>query len=143
MKKERPGAIYWLNMGIFPGIVCFCYQLEYEQIIKKLKDTKRPSWALALSEDKDLVDNSPYLAMKRMVEYKKTGEKSIYFFLVLKKRFRFNDWDHVMLAHEILHMCQFHLPDVLDRDDEIEAEAYLHSHLMTQCLKQIRENHGK
>jgi len=34
------------------------------------------------------------------------------------------------LAHEVLHLCQEFLPTFLDRDKEMEAEAYFHSYIM-------------
>jgi hypothetical protein len=39
------------------------------------------------------------------------------------------------LAHEMLHVCQEFLPQFLDRDEEMEAEAYFHSYLMESCYK--------
>ena len=40
--------------------------------------------------------------------------------------------DMRVLAHECLHVCQNLLPKHFVRDEEHEAEAYFHSHLMTQ-----------
>jgi hypothetical protein len=39
------------------------------------------------------------------------------------------------LAHEVLHLCQEFLPSFLNRDEEMEAEAYFHSYIMQQCYK--------
>jgi hypothetical protein len=39
------------------------------------------------------------------------------------------------LAHEMLHVCQEFLSQFLDRDEEMEAEAYFHSYLMYSCYK--------
>lgn len=41
-----------------------------------------------------------------------------------------NPENMISLAHEVLHLCQAFLPTYLDRDEEHEAEAYLHSHIM-------------
>jgi hypothetical protein len=52
-----------------------------------------------------------------------------------------HDWDPknpyniVTLAHEVLHLCQEYLPIFLDRDEEHEAEAYFHTHIMTSIIK--------
>ena len=52
-----------------------------------------------------------------------------------------HDWDPknpyniVTLAHEVLHLCQEYLPKFLDRDEEHEAEAYFHTHIMTSIIK--------
>lgn len=54
-----------------------------------------------------------------------------------------HDWDHknpynlVTLAHELLHVCQEYLPIFLNRDEEHEAEAYFHTHLMTKIIKRV------
>ena len=39
------------------------------------------------------------------------------------------------LAHEVLHLCQEFLPQFLNRDEEMEAEAYFHSYIMHSCYK--------
>ena len=39
------------------------------------------------------------------------------------------------LAHECLHVCQEFLPQFLNRDEEVEAEAYFHSYLMESIYK--------
>jgi hypothetical protein len=39
------------------------------------------------------------------------------------------------LAHEVLHLCQEFLPNFLNRDEEMEAEAYFHSHVMYSAYK--------
>jgi hypothetical protein len=39
------------------------------------------------------------------------------------------------LAHEVLHLCQEFLPQFLNRDEEMEAEAYFHSYIMYSCYK--------
>lgn len=41
----------------------------------------------------------------------------------------------VTLAHELLHLCQEYLPTYFNRDEEHEAEAYFHTHLMTRIIK--------
>lgn len=69
----------------------------------------------------------------RLIDWLKT------FFFIIIPRFDFDDDDcFVKLAHEIVHICQFFLPDVLNRNTEIECEAYLHTHIMRQALKKLR-----
>jgi hypothetical protein len=41
------------------------------------------------------------------------------------------------LAHEMLHVCQEFLPQFLNRDEEMEAEAYFHSYLMQNVYKEF------
>jgi len=62
------------------------------------------------------------------------------FYIILTEEFDFSDYAYCKLAHEVLHICQFILPDILNRDREYECEAYLHTHIMMQCLNQIRGN---
>lgn len=138
--KKQYNTISWLNLGSFPGSVCFCHGFDYDEIMRILKKKDAPYWYEALVHDKELLSKGNYYGLYRCVENVKTGESVNLYYIILKKRFRFTDWDYVMLAHEVLHICQFYLPAVLDRDREIEAEAYLHSHLMTQCLDIIRKN---
>jgi hypothetical protein len=55
--------------------------------------------------------------------------------LILKKDLDFKNPYHVVtLAHEVLHLCQEYLPTYLDRDEEHEAEAYFHTHIMTRII---------
>lgn len=93
---------------------------------------------LGLRDDKKLFDSCGYLACKRIIKNVKTGETKTLFYIFIKGEFKFTDYEMVKLAHECLHICQFSLPDILDRDKENEAEAYLHSHLMHQILKLLR-----
>jgi hypothetical protein len=46
-----------------------------------------------------------------------------------------NPHNVITLAHEVLHLCQEYLPIFLDRDEEHEAEAYFHTHIMTNIIK--------
>lgn len=129
----------WLDCGIFPVVVMFSCGFSYDEVVKLLKKKKAEHWLIGLGEDKDLVDKSNYLAMRRDIEYKKTGEKKTMFYIFIGQLFKFTDYEMAKLAHEVLHICQYSLPDILDRNKEHEAEAYLHTHLMRQCLKILRK----
>lgn len=133
-------VLHWLDMGIFPGYVMFSCGFTYSEVMKMLKKNKKATnWALGLSEDKKLIEGGNYFGLKRELENIKTGEKKKMFYIFVKEDFKFTDYEYCKLAHEILHICQFYLPDLLNRDREIEAEAYLHTHLMMQCLKVLRQ----
>jgi len=138
MKKSKR-FIECLNTGIFPVHVSFSVGYTYEEIIAYYKKIKAHGYALGLNEDKALIDGGTFFALKRTVTIKTSGQESTYFYLILKRPFEFCDWDMIMLAHECLHLCQFILPEILDRNREYESEAYLHSHLMTQALKLLRK----
>ena len=56
--------------------------------------------------------------------------------LILKKTLDFKNPDAVItVAHEVLHLCQEFLPTFLDRDEEHEAEAYFHTHIMHKIIE--------
>lgn len=134
-KKKEYKVIGSLNTGIFDAYVTFSCRFTYDEIVENLKQQNCHEWAESISEDKEFIDNGYHFALKRTVT-KKTDTRT-YFFIILKD-FRFTDQDYCELAHEVLHICQFLLPDVLDRNREFECEAYLHTHLMKQCLKLLR-----
>jgi hypothetical protein len=137
-KTKVVKAIEWLNFGIFPGFVVFCYNMKYEEIMKEFKKKKALYWSYGITEDQKLIDSGNWLALSREITNQKTGEHKKLFYIIIPKTFDFSDYDYAKLAHEVTHICQFYLPHVLDRNKEYEAEAYLHTHLMMQCTKVIR-----
>lgn len=126
-----------LNAGIFPYKILLCSGLSYDEIVKELKKQKCHEWALGISQDKDFIDSGKNFALKRTITHPKHGE-SVHYYIIFTNSFVFNDWWMCKLAHEILHICQFMLPSILDRNNETECEAYLHTHLMEQALKKLR-----
>jgi hypothetical protein len=146
-KKKKNHFIDFLNMGCYPGCVCFCHGYSVDElyaILEKLYSTKKwelemgiPIYLKALEGEGSVLKKGKYFALKRVLTHPKYGEKRCFFILIFDD-FKFTDDEMCKLAHECLHICQFYLPDVLNRDQEIEAEAYLHTHLMSQCLKLLR-----
>lgn len=137
MKKSKP-LLTWIDAGIFPCKIMLSVGFDYSTINKHLTKVKAFDWKMGISQDKELIEGGTCFSLKRTVENKKTGKGVTYFYVIITRLFDFSDWDMVMLAHEILHTCQFMLPELLDRNREYECEAYLHSHLMTQALKLLR-----
>ena len=131
-------VLHWLDTGIFPASVLFSYQFEYDEMISLLKRKRATWWWNGLMDDKGLIDNGNYFGLARDVDNLKTKESKKLFYIIIKEEFKFTDYEYCKLAHECLHICQFMLPDILKRDREYECEAYLHTHLMDQCLKAIR-----
>lgn len=131
--KIKPRQIHGLNTGIFPAKVLFSTGFTYDDIIKELKKQKSNEWVEALKNDKSFIDSGKNFALKR-----ESKDGRLYFFIIFIDTFQFTDYWYCKLAHEILHICQFLLPDLLDRDREYECEAYLHTHLMEQALKALR-----
>lgn len=69
--------------------------------------------------------------------YRKSPEKNCKLrMVILKYGFSPSNPENMRtLAHEMLHVCQEFLPQFLNRDEEMEAEAYFHSYLMHSCYK--------
>lgn len=130
--------MHWLDTGIFPAIVMFSCGFEYEEIIKLLKIKKAIEWIQGISDHKLFIETSNYCYIKSTLKTVKTGKEKDLFYIIIKEQFTYTDYEYCKLAHECLHICQCVLPDILDRNKEHEAEAYLHTHLMQQCLKAIR-----
>lgn len=131
--KIKTKQLHCLNTGIFPAKVLFCTGFTYDEFVKELRKQKAGEWAEALKRDKALIDGGKNFALKRTIEGGAT-----YFYIIFTNPFQFKDWWYCKLAHEVLHICQFLLPDMLDRDREYECEAYLHTHLMEQALNKLR-----
>jgi hypothetical protein len=69
------------------------------------------------------------------------SDKRIY---IMVMRAGFNPYDPenmVSLAHEIIHLCQTFLPKYFDRNNEMENEAYFHSHIMRQIYMSFVPNY--
>lgn len=54
------------------------------------------------------------------------------------------DYDYCALAHEIIHLLQFNLPRFgIDMHKETESSAYIHTHVMSECLEALRSQTKK
>lgn len=134
--KKRIRIIDWLNMGIFPPTICFVCGFTKAELCDHLKRMKANDWLTAIKDA--TIDPRYWYGKKIDVEHVRSGEIKSYLFIIIP-RFDFLDDDFVKLAHEITHVCQFYLPDAnVNRDREIECEAYLHTHIMRQCIKKLR-----
>jgi hypothetical protein len=135
--KSKPKQIHTLNAGIFPFKIMLSAGFTYDEIMKELKRQKCDQWLAGLKEEKAMIDSASNFAIKRVVSNKKHGDQTL-FYIIFIKPFDFSDWAMCTLAHEVLHICQFMLPLMLDRDREYECEAYLHTHIMEQVLHKLR-----
>ncbi len=131
-------SLRYLNTGIFSATILFSHGFSYKEIMKALKKTKAKEWYDGIYEDKVLLESGKSFALGR--EVTENGVSKKLFYIILTEEFDFSDYAYCKLAHEVLHICQFILPDILNRDREYECEAYLHTHIMMQCLNQIRGN---
>lgn len=142
-KKELCKTLTWLNMGCYPGYTLFIHNFTVDEVLAQLKKRKSKDWYQGVLQNRTTFDSANFLAIGTELLNDKTGESVKLYYIMLKKEFDFSDYHYSVLAHEVLHICQFYLPAILDRNREYEAEAYLHTHLMTQCLKAIRRKAKK
>lgn len=128
---KKIGYIDYLDTGIFPSTVLFAYNVSLTELRKELRKQKCNDWLNGLTNDS-------YDEKDKQVYHREINGKKL-FYLIYNQKFTFSDDDYCYLAHEVLHLCQFILPHILERDREVEAEAYLHTHLMKQALTIIRK----
>lgn len=136
--------LQFIDHGIFHGYTLFIYGMTYEEVVGKLKKIKKSSeWLKCLETSKEHFEKvynwgSCFQRTISVTRGGKVTRETRYSFIYVKS-FDFSDDDMCALAHEVVHLCQFVLPDFLDRNKEIEAEAYFHTHIMDQCLKALRK----
>lgn len=123
--------IKFLDFGSYPGNLLFIYNTDYKNIAR---------WASALDNSKDnwleaVVSCGEELNKPLITISIDTDQK--YFIMKFGREFKFKAQDYIDLAHEVFHVVQFYTTDI-SQNREIEAEAYLHSHIMTQCINAIR-----
>lgn len=102
--------------------------------IKKFYQEKK-EWLDFLLDNKDELDGFDQGGdAKGNAIYSYAKAKSCGFMMrmiILRYGFKPTSPDNMRtLAHECLHVCQEFLPQFLNRDEEMEAEAYFHSYLM-------------
>jgi hypothetical protein len=137
-KKKDLKILEWIPMGCFPGYLMFNYRFKYKELMQELDNIEATEYIRAFSEDQHHIDNV-WCVMSREMENTVTGEKVTYIMLNIPDEFDFEEpYSYCKLAHEIVHVCQFHLPAILDRNVEIEAEAYFHTFLMEKVLNLIK-----
>lgn len=136
MKKPKSvDMITTVDFGIFGGKIMFSCGYSFKQLIKELKKQECYDWAKGLKKKKD-EDGVAGHAFVRNV--KRKGSKTTHYYLCLPKSWTWTDDEYVTLAHEALHLCQYKLSEILNRDVETEAEAYTHTHIMKQILSRLK-----
>jgi hypothetical protein len=130
--------VHTIDSGIWGFKVLFSVGYTYDELTSELKKQKCDGWLLGLRDDKELIDSGDYFALGRYPII--DGKKYYHYYIILSKSFDFSDEEVIKLAHEVLHICQFALSGLLNMDNEYEAVAYTHTHLMRQCLQIMRES---
>ena len=141
MKSNK--IIDWINFGIYPGYCMFSVGFTFDEIMLHLKESEGndrdlKDWISGIEDDKALIDSGSNFGLKRTLENTKTGKVKHLSYIIFTDRFGFTDYEMCKLAHEVLHICQFVLPDFMDVEREFESVAYTHTHLMSQCLELMR-----
>lgn len=135
MKNKEFKILDFINFGNYPGYCMVSFGFNYEEICRILKRKKADGWLRGIADEKDLFESTSYLACHREMCNPATKEKANFYYIFFKECFTPTPDNIIYLAHECLHITQYYLPRVLDRNKEHEAEAYFHTHLMRQCLK--------
>lgn len=137
-KKATKCVMSILNFGSFPGKILFTAGYTFDEICKELKKQKCAEWLQCFETTKYLLDGrSRGFGSERTLEI--NGKTYYYHFLCLRDIFDFSDQSHATLAHEVIHVCSYHLSDLLDLVKENEAFAYTHTHIMEQCYELLRK----
>lgn len=131
-KKVRP-FYEFIDTGIFPAFICIANGYTIEKLAEGLKEYRYDLWHDALVSHESDDSDSDAIVIERTYKGKR------YYFMILKHSFDFSDYHYTVLAHEVLHLCQFILRRLLNRDDEIETEAYLHTYIMSKYLENCRD----
>ena len=128
-----------IDYGVLPGYVMVIINEDPTDGVKReMKHAEKkgqPGWAQFLSILlKEEIDHIPWGHVKRRLV------NDVWYSAMIIKKFDITSPnDHAALAHECVHLCQFHLPDFFDRNMEVEFEAYTHTHLMKQFYSKILE----
>ena len=131
--KKQYKVLHWFDAGIFPVRIMLSIGFRYDEINKMLKQKKATDWQLGIEDDKTLIDSGKNFALHRTL-HKKDGNTDL-FYIIFTDCINFTEYDYLKVAHEALHICQFMLPLMFDRQREYECEAYLHTFIMKEVLK--------
>lgn len=126
-----------IDFGTFDGKILFSCGFQIKELIAELSKQDCGEWNKGLKIDSKMFHKGA-CAYASKYNFNVDGEKRTYYYLIIKDPFNFTDQEYTTLAHECLHLVQFRLIDILNRDNELECEAYLHSYLMNKCLSHLR-----
>jgi len=129
-------TVKWIDFSWFEGCVMLSCGNDYEWLLNKYGKIF-PTWVKPLEEHKSLFDTC-WGFVHRHQWKREDGKQMAHFWLIIKDPFTFSDEDMVNLAHEVLHVAQFVLSEKINRDQDVEFEAYFHSYIMRECLKALR-----
>src|SRR5690606_37378392 len=117
--KKKYSHLSVIDLGIFPGHVLFAHGWKIAELKEELEKEGTQEWADGL--DYEPLDDTTWYGLYRKLEYPELDKTVSLYYLIIPD-FNFTDEDYCRLAHEVLHICQFYLRNVLDRNAEFEAE---------------------
>lgn len=143
-KRDNKKVLTWITNDTFPLTVMFSMGYnDYEELLKEVsrregKIISGPGYKDVIEVHRDKIITADYLATKTEFENNKTKKERFFYTIHVRDRINLANPLHLTyLAHECLHICQYFLPRVLDRNKEHEAEAYLHTFLMEAVIAAI------
>lgn len=137
-------VVHWLNHGCYPGYTCLIYAMKHKEAREVIKETYKDDntaeserdWLFAF----DVLDEN---------NFKPSGNSGFCSYVTLEdgddlkilrfiwiNNFDFTTESYAMIAHEVMHLCQFFLPTITP-DREKEMEAHFHTYMMTQIIDYI------
>jgi len=143
-KKLPEKHVVWLDHGCYPGKTLFINGYNYKDTITYLRDLLKTeqvnkellkAWIKVVQEFKSTHESYNWFCGECEIFDTKTRINKKFTLVVLPTGFDGTDEDYCRLAHELIHLGQFYLSNVLDRNVEIEAEAYFHTYMMMQVLE--------
>ena len=127
-------------LGLDILLCCGMRQKELEKHLEKLGEDWS-NWLLGI-QGEDFGDSEAWGEQYSTTIYNDKDESRRLNYIFLYNGFNFaKDYDYCALAHEVLHLLQFELPRFgIDMHKEIESSAYLHTHVMSECIEALRKN---
>jgi hypothetical protein len=140
MKKKFVHRITVDFLGLEVLLCCAMRHTEIEKHLKELGEDWS-NWLLGI-EGEDFGNSDAWGEQYSTTIYNDAGESRRLNYIFLYDGFNFNkDYNYCALAHEVLHLLQFTLPRFgIDIHKETESSAYLHTHIMSECLEALRNN---
>lgn len=133
-----------IDFGMFKNEVLVALNCNYDQLLQWVtKNADKLYLATVKDEDNALIiKNGSGLTVCQTFSHPKHYDQTRYIIWLRSLDMRSN-YDISVLFHEITHLSQFFLPKVLDRNKEIEAEAYFVGYVAKQIMDIVRPRRVK
>jgi len=127
-------------LGIEVMLCCGMRQTELEKHVESLGE-EWSNWLLGI-QGENFGSGEAWGEQYSTTIFNDVNESRRLNYIFLYDGFNFTkDYDYCALAHEIIHLLQFNLPRYgIDMHKETESTAYLHTHVMSECLEALRKH---